>query len=109
MPLLVPDNLSVSYTDLDSDDSGRDESGFMHRIVLRRKVAVWSFEYTYLTQAEKDYMERVFSDAYDVFDFVRPYKKGTIETKAYCSNYGIAWHNAKEGKWKNYKFNIIEC
>ena len=35
-PMLAPDaDVGVSYTDLDANDSGRDESGYMHRIVMR--------------------------------------------------------------------------
>ena len=110
-PMLTPDSVSVSYADIDSNDSGRDEAGFMHRVVLREKVAVWSFEYTFLTQAEKDYMEEIFDAAGAVFNFYRPDRRsGAInKVQAYRSNFGIDWHNAKEGKWKNYKFKIIEC
>lgn len=110
-PMLTPDSVSVSYTDLYSNDSGRDESGFMHLVVLREKVEVWSFEYTFLTQDEKDYMEELFDVAGPTFNFYRPDRRGgtVSKVKAYRSNYGITWFNAKTGKWKNYKFNIIEC
>ena len=38
-PILVPDaDITAEYTDLDSEESGRDESGVMHRIVARRGV-----------------------------------------------------------------------
>ena len=64
VPMLVPDAaVAVSYSDLDASDSGRDESGFMHRIVVRHKVGSWKFEYAHLTEEEKQYMENLFPDS----------------------------------------------
>ena len=37
-PVLVPDEgVSESYEDLDSDASGRDQSGIMHRSLIRER------------------------------------------------------------------------
>ena len=59
-PLLIPDaDVTVTGTDLDASDAGRDESGVMHRIPVRYKVPVWSFSYSHLTEAEKQYMENL--------------------------------------------------
>ena len=84
--LYAPDcDIEPSYSDLDSSDSGRDEAGYMHREVVREKVATW---------------------------FTHPKAGSSTETETttcYCSKYGIAWHNAKTKQWKNLKFNIIEC
>ena len=45
-PMLLPDTeVAVSYEDLDASDSGRDESGVMHRMVVRYKVGVWNFTF----------------------------------------------------------------
>ena len=56
-PLLVPDEeVGFQYEDLDAADAGRDESGFMHRIMVRNKVGSWSFSYEYLTEEEKNYI-----------------------------------------------------
>lgn len=111
-PMLVPDaNVSVNYEDLDSSDSGRDESGVMHRVVARYKVASWGFTYSSLTEEEKQYMESLFPDA-PSFTFTHPARKdaGVMEdTICYRSKYGISWHNARTGLWNGYSFNIIEC
>lgn len=111
-PMLVPDaEVGVSYEDLDSSDSGRDESGVMHRIPVRYKVGSWSFTYSHLTEEEKQYMESLFPDAAD-FTFTHPDRLDssvTVSCKAYRSKYGISWRNAKTGLWSNYSFNIIEC
>ena len=69
-PMLVPDaEVTVSFSDLDASDAGRDESGFMHRIVVRHKVGSWKFTYSHLTEAEKQYMESLFADA-STFQFL---------------------------------------
>ena len=71
-PMLAPDEkVGVSYEDLDDGTSGRDESGFMHRQVLRYKVPVWSFSYACLTEEERQYMESLFPKA-PTFTFTFP-------------------------------------
>lgn len=112
VPLLVPDEqVAVSYEDLDSSDSGRDESGVMHRIPVRYKVASWAFTYNHLTEEEKQYMESIFPDSAD-FSFTHPARRDSAvstTSRAYRSKYAISWKNAKTGLWCNYGFHIIEC
>ena len=111
-PMLVPDSeVGVSYEDLDSSDSGRDESGVMHRIPVRYKVGSWSFSYSHLTEEEKQYMESIFPESAD-FYFTHPDRRDasvSVVSQAYRSKYSIAWKNARTGLWSNYGFNIIEC
>ena len=45
-------DIEPSYSDLDASDSGRDEAGFMHREVVREKVATWPIAYSCLTDDE---------------------------------------------------------
>lgn len=112
LPMLVPDaSVSVSYSDLDASDSGRDESGYMHRIVVRYKVASWKFEYAHLTEEEKQYMENLFPNEAS-FTFRHPSRQDADvaeETLCYRSKYDISWKNAKTGLWNGYSFSIIEC
>ena len=112
VPMLAPDaEVAVSYEDLDSADSGRDESGFMHRIVVRYKVGSWKFEYAHLTEAEKQYMESLFPDE-DSFQFQHPSRRNSDQpevTTCYRSKYGLSWRNARTGLWSGYSFSIIEC
>lgn len=112
MPMLVPDaEVGASYEDLDSSDSGRDESGVMHRIPVRYKVGTWSFSYSHLTEAEKQYMESLFPDA-AAFQFTHPDRvdsTAAVTCRAYRSKYGISWKNARTGQWSGYSFQIIEC
>ena len=111
-PMLVPDaEVTMSFSDLDSEESGRDESGYMHRVVVAYKVGTWSFTYSNLTENEKKYMDYLFPNTPE-FDFTHPDRKNTNVLKTsrcYRSNYGLSWKNAKTGLWKNYSFNIIAC
>ena len=112
VPMLAPDaDPAFTFTDLDASDSGRDESGIMHRIVVREKVGTWGFVYSHLTDAEYAYLLGLFSGK-DTFAFTHPRPGSSNETQVstcYCSNYSITWRNARTGTWRNFKFNIIEC
>ena len=112
VPILVPDGeIGLSYEDLDSADSGRDESGVMHRIPVRYKVPVWSFTYSHLTEQERQYMESLFPDSPD-FAFTHPARGDSSAaevTRCYRSKYSISWKNARTGLWSNYGFQIIGC
>lgn len=111
-PMLLPDQeVAVSYEDLDSSDSGRDESGVMHRFVVRHKVASWSFSYSHLTEEEKRYMESLFADS-ATFLFGHPGRLDSAKrenTRCYRSKYSLSWKNAVTGLWSNYGFQIISC
>lgn len=111
-PMFAPDaDIDFSYEDLDSEDTGRDESGYMHRIVIRYKVMSGSFEFSHISEADMRYMESLFPDEPD-FEFTRPSRLNSdipVTTRCYRSKYGISWRNAKTGQWRNYKFNIVEC
>ena len=110
VPMLAPDEeMEMQFSDLDAEDTGRDESGYMHRVVIRPNMGVWSFSYSHLTDDEKAYMEGLFKGK-EVFEFTHPDPEdGSPRTvTAYRSNYGITWRSVYGG-WANYKFNIIEC
>ena len=111
-PMLVPDEeVTVSYEDLDAEDSGRDETGVMHRIPLRYKVATWGFTYAHLTEEERQYLESLFPDA-PTFVFGHPGRQDASVcelTVCYRSQYGIRWRSACTGLWSGCSFNIIQC
>lgn len=111
-PFIVPDeNVSFSYEDLDSEDSGRDEVGVMHRFPIRYKVLTCSFSFSTISEEDKNYMESLFPDTGD-FEFTCPKRKDSTEIqtiRAYRSKYSVSWKNAKTGMWNNYGFNVIEC
>lgn len=111
-PMVAPDaDVQMSFEDLDGAQSGRDEAGFMHRILVRRKVGVWEFSYSHLTRQEYNYMMSILPTA-GSFRFTHPGWQDSAlpeETSAYISKYGIAWHSAKTDTYRNLTFRVIEC
>ena len=109
-PILVPDaQVELSYQDLDSGSAGRDESGYMHRIRVRRRVATWSFSYFALRREDYHYMQTLLGEN-PVFTFTYPDSDGVAKTcQAYCAKTGLTWEDAKLGLYRNYKFSIIQC
>ena len=112
LPMPVPDSEpEFSFSDLDASDSGRDESGVMHRILVREKVGTWSFSYSHLTDEDLAYLRGLFAGKAQ-FSFTHPAfgASGTTETcTAYMSQCSALWKNQRTGLWRNFKFNIIQC
>ena len=70
--MLAPDaDVEMEFSDLDSADAGRDESGYLHRSVIRRMVGVWNFAYAHLTGEEYRYMLSILPQG-GTFDFTYP-------------------------------------
>lgn len=111
-PMLAPDQgVQMSFEDLDASDAGRDEAGFMHRIVVRYKVGVWEFVYSHLSQEEYRYMLELLPHA-GTFTFTYPNPANpdqALQTTAYLSGYGITWHCARTGQYRNLKFSVVQC
>ena len=66
------------------------------RVVARGDMTIKSLEFLnpeILTPDNAAKLQRLFLD----------------NTTCYRSKYGITWHNARTGQWRNYKFSIIEC
>ena len=109
VPILTPDqDAEITRNDLDGPDSGRDESGFMHRTVLRHRVHTWGFSYGVLTEEEYRYMKSLFDDK-STFKFTYTESGMQKITDAYCSGDSIAYRNAVTGDYRNCKIKIIEC
>lgn len=109
-PVLVPDaDVTISYEDLDSEESGRDESGFMHRIVLRSDVKKIPLNYTSLKAEEYLYMESLFKGKSEFLVDFRDIDGSRLSFTAYRSKHSITIHNIVTGMYKNYTFSIIEC
>ena len=109
-PILVPDaDVTISYEDLDSEESGRDEGGYMHRVVLRERVRKFGLSYAFLDRDEYRYMESLFRGKSQFVVECRDEDGAPLSFVAYRSKYNITVHNAKTGSYKAYSFNIIEC
>lgn len=111
-PMPAPDEEpEFSFSDLDASDSGRDESGVMHRIVVREKVGTWSFSYAHLSDEDLAYLRNLFAGKAQ-FTFTHPVfgsSNATESCTAYMSQYSALWKNQRTGQWRNFKFNIIQC
>ena len=112
LPMPAPDaEPEFSFSDLDASDSGRDESGVMHRILVREKVGTWSFTYSHLTDEELAYLRGLFAGKAQ-FSFTHPVfgASGATETcTAYMSQYSAVWKSQRTGLWRNFNFKIIQC
>ena len=108
--ILLPDaGVEISLEDIDSAESGRDESGVMHRIVLREKVRKYSLTYSSLNREEYLYTMSLISGK-PTFKVVKLEPSGgTVSFTAYCTKVGITMQNKLTGIYKNLKLNIIEC
>lgn len=108
-PILVPDaDMTIEYTDIDAEESGRDESYFIHRVVVRRGVKKWPLVYNALTRDEYLYMESLFQGKDDFTVTYREHDNQIAKCICYRSKHSITIHNAKTGDYRNYSFNIIE-
>jgi hypothetical protein len=111
-PMPLPDQeVEMSFEDLDHAEAGRDEAGFMHRMVARYKVGSWGFQYSHLTQQTyTELLQLLPQSGSFVFSYPDPMNPEQYKhTTAYLSRYGIVWRNARTGLYRNLKFNIIEC
>ena len=108
----VPDGEpEFSFADLDAADSGRDESGVMHRILVREKVGTWRFTYDYLTDEELTYLRELFAGKAQ-FSFTHPVLGSSNATEtctAYMSQCSAVWRTRRTGLWRNFTFDIIQC
>ena len=109
-PILLPDGgVEINLEDLDSAESGRDESGVMHRIVLREKVRKYGLPYDHLTREEYMYILSLFAGK-PTFKVEKREPDGQKAVfTAYCTKVGITLQNKRTGVYKNLKLNIIEC
>lgn len=108
-PMLAPDeNMQVSREDIETVDSLRDESGFLHRFVARQGVGRWDFSYGHLSQQEYDYMESLFAGKAS-FVFTHPDGENSVQTIAYRSKHSIVLYRVNGGQFRDYRFSIIAC
>ena len=108
-PMLMPDaGVRIGYTDLEGE-SGRDESGFLHRHVIRSGMKKWDFSYALLTAEEYAYVRSLLRGK-STFAFTFTNESGEVETiTAYCSETSAAYWSHRRGLYKEMQFSIIEC
>lgn len=110
LPMLAADaGVEIQFADINTPDSGRDEMGYAHRLVLREKLRTWSFSYQTLTAEEYRYLDGLFRGK-NVFRFTSLGLDGeTQNCMAYCERSRITLYDRQKGLYKNMKFDIVEC
>ena len=109
-PVLIPDqDMVMEYTDLDSPETGRDDAGYMHRIVLRQNVRKFQLSYSALTREEYRYLESLFAGKPEFTVTYRDHDGEKQTFRAYRSGHSITVQNTRTGLYKNYKLTLIEC
>lgn len=109
-PILVPDaDINLEYNDLDSEESGRDESGIMHRIVLRRGVMKMVIPYGNISRKDYLYMESLFDGKSEFMVTYRDHDGSIATRRCYRSKHGVVIRNTRTGLYRNYSCSIIEC
>ena len=108
-PMLEPDEeAELSFSDLDASDSGRTEDGVMHRIIVRERVMTFGFSYALLDREDYRYLDGLLKgEASFTFGYTGADGKPHTCT-AYCSKTSVVLKR-RDGLYKNFKFNIIEC
>ena len=110
-PMLAPDeNLQMTAEDIETADSVRDESGFLHRFMTRQGVGKWKFTYAQLSGEEYAYMERLFGDK-ETFQFTYTHcATGEIRViTAYRQAHTVLWQSAANDRFRDYTFTLVAC
>ncbi len=110
VPMLAADaGVEIQFADVNTPDSGRDEMGYFHRLVLREKLRTWRFTYRNLTQEEYRYLDSLFRGK-NIFRFSSPAFDGSVANcMAYCDSGSITLYDRQRGFYKNLTFAIVEC
>lgn len=114
-PLPEPtETADIQFTDIESSDSGSDETGVYHREVLRFGVLTCTLTYSYLDNADCAYLLELLQNK-TTFQFTCPAASSaadvtqTTTRTCYCSNYGAALQRLKAGVWRDMTLEIKEC
>lgn len=104
----------INFSDIESSDSGADESGVYHREVLRFGVLSCTLTYGYLDNADCAYLLDLLKNK-TTFEFTCPAASSaadvtdTITRICYCANYGAALQRLQAGVWRDMELQIQEC
>ena len=104
----------INFSDIESSDSGADESGVYHREVLRFGVLSCTLTYGYLDNADWAYLLDLLKNK-TTFEFTCPAASSaadvtsTITRTCYCANYGAALQRLQAGVWRDMELQIQEC
>ena len=104
----------IKFTDVESEDSGKDETGVYHREILRFGVLSCTSTYSHLSNEECAYLFRLLENK-STFRFTCPISSDsrnveqTVTRTCYCTDHGAALQRLKAGVWRDAKLQIQEC
>ncbi len=104
-PLLTPDEgVQMDFEDVLPGKGELDLGG------EREKICVWHFHYKTLTREAYSYMlpllKRTGSFTFTYPDPTDPLK--SLTKRAYIEEYSVIWQSAKNGLYRNLKFDVLE-
>lgn len=107
-PFLSPDeDIEIKTRNIYSVDSGTDESGVQHLVLLRANVHTWVFSYSTMTTEEYQYMMGILRGK-DLFTFNYPEDGETKTCSAFCQELNGSYHSKVTGLYTNVSFQISE-
>lgn len=104
----------IKFTDVESEDSGKDETGVYHREILRFGVLSCTLTYSHLSNEECAYLFHLLENK-STFRFTCPISSDsrnveqTVTRTCYCTDHGAALQRLKAGVWRDAKLQIQEC
>ena len=108
-PIYIPDaDVTVQYSSLASEDSGRDESGYMHITWLRPLVRKVGLKYAMMTGDELEYMRLMMQGK--EFSFTFADSNGVTTMDAYTSEINATLYTRLRDVdlYKDVTINVIE-
>lgn len=102
--LPAPTDYSGSFSDLDSQQSGRSETGVMNRERVRSDIAKIKLGFKFLTQAEFELVTKAISPA----KFTVKFYSGSIKTaEMYAGDRDWSLSSPKDNRW-DISFSLTE-
>lgn len=109
-PILVPDaGVAVKKTELLAADSGRDESGFFHRRLLRQRMRQWDISYGAVDGQEYRYLQSLFAGKESFLFSFRGEDRQPQTARCYCGGSTASLCDSTRSVYKNLKFSVVEC
>lgn len=105
---------TITFTNISSSDSGRDEGGYYHQEIIRSGVLSCSLQYSYLSNSDAAYLLQLVSAG--SFTFTCPAPNSGTETQTltrtcYCKNLpalSLLRSLTGQSTWKDVSIDIEE-
>lgn len=108
-PIYIPDaDISITHSHLASEDSGRDESGYMHIHWLRRDILKVGIKYALMTGDELEHLRNLMQG--QEFQFTFPNENSTKTIHGYSGEITGTLYTRFNGVdiYKDVAVNVVE-